>query len=98
MQMIFHDSRLFSDIEPRQRSTIFKIAFEEAKNSNIQYIASVNEDQITPLKELLGKENYKKIIEDNIVLELTDESDKTKLLGIQVDMRYEKDIEDAMNS
>ncbi len=43
-----------------------------------------------PLKELYTPKEYKDVIEKNIRLELTDKSEKTKLLGIQVDMDYEK--------
>ncbi|VVB78537.1 Uncharacterised protein [uncultured archaeon] len=90
VNFLFHDSRLFSDIEPRQRSTIFKIA-NELSNSGIQYIASVNQDQIEPLKQYYSDEEFKKIFTDNIRLELTDESPEKKLLGVQVNMNYDED-------
>ena len=34
-------------------------------------------------------EEFKEIVEDNQVLELNDDSDEGKLLGIQVDLEYE---------
>lgn len=87
---IVHDSRLFSDIDYRQRAKLFKIASQYANEKGFQYIATVNEDQIASMRNQFDDEEYKYIIEDNIALELTDQSPKEKLLGIQVDMNYEK--------
>ena len=33
---------------------------------------------------------YNSIIEENIVVKLSDKSDQDKLLGIQIDLKYEK--------
>ncbi len=90
VKFIFHDSRLFSNMDPRQRYTLFKLAYERTKIGNFQYIASVNEDTLQTVEEIMDKEEYHEIIEKNIILTLTDESEKSKLLGIQVDMDYEK--------
>jgi uncharacterized protein YydD (DUF2326 family) len=90
IHFIFHDSRLYSDIEPRQRATLFKIAYKETLSKDLQYIASISEDQIEPIKEYYTEEEYTNIITNNVVLELTDESDAKKLLGLEVDMKYEK--------
>jgi len=92
IDFIFHDSRLFSDMDARQRATALKVAFQESDLSKIQYIASINEDHFLPAKqEYYTEEEYKKIIEENTILELTDESDEKKLLGIKVDMKYDED-------
>lgn len=85
---LVHDSRLFSNIDPRQRATIFKIAYQHTLKSQTQYIATLNEDQITSMRNQFTPEQFKQIIEDNIVLGLTDDSAEGKLLGIQVDMKY----------
>lgn len=87
---IMHDSRLFSDIDPRQRSTLFKVAQEYCSASNYQYIASVNQEQIEEagFKRWFEEGEYKSIISDNIVKELTDMSDQEKLLGVQVNLDY----------
>jgi len=87
---LVHDSRLFSDIDYRQRAKLFKIASETALGNNYQYIATVNEDQISSMRDQFNEEEYKEIIEESIVLELTDQSPEEKLLGVQVDMNYEK--------
>lgn len=39
-------------------------------------------------------EEYAKIVQDNIILELNDDSPKSKLLGIQIDV----DLEDKRKS
>jgi hypothetical protein len=41
-------------------------------------------------KDLMSSEEYHEVIEENTILTLTDESDKSKLLGVQVDMDYDK--------
>lgn len=88
INFLFHDSRLFSDIDPRQRAEVFRIAYEHSANANFQYVATVNEDQVETMKPWLGTE-YEKIITNNIVLELTDESTAGKLLGVEVDLDYD---------
>ena len=87
---LFHDSRLFSNMDPRQRYTLFKVAHEKVSAKGLQYIATINEDTLLSFKDLMTSEEYQQIIKDNTRLVLTDESDKSKLLGIQVDMNYEK--------
>lgn len=87
---LFHDSRLFGNMDPRQRYTLFKTAGEKVSNGNLQYIASINEDTLLSFKDLISKEEYKNLIEDNVILTLTDESDESKLLGMQIDMDYDK--------
>lgn len=88
IDFIFHDSRLFSNMDPRQRAELFRIAYD-CTQKDTQYIASLNESQMLSIKNELSDEEYERIITDNIVLELTDESPAGKLLGIQVDMQYE---------
>lgn len=90
IDFIFHDSRLFSNMDPRQRAILFKIAQEYTSDTNAQYIASLNEDQMISMKDQYGKNEFAQILTDNIVLELTDKSHESKLLGVQVDLQYEK--------
>jgi uncharacterized protein YydD (DUF2326 family) len=89
-QSIFHDSRMFSDIDPRQRAILLQQAHALTKASDMQYIATMNEDQLLTLKEVLPIAEYNEIT-DTIELELKDDSPESKLLGIQIDMQYEKD-------
>lgn len=89
---LFHDSRLFANMDPRQRLSLIKIIEEECKKYNIQYIASLNEDLITAMENVTDKEvyeYYKNLIYDNTRLILTDKSDEDKLLGMTVDLQYD---------
>lgn len=89
-EFLFHDSRLFGNMDPRQRYSLFKVAYEKVNSEGLQYIATINEDQILSFKDLMTEGEYKNIIEESTRLVLTDESDKSKLLGVQVDMDYNK--------
>ena len=89
-QSIFHDSRLFSDIDPRQRAILLQRAHKLTSASDKQYIATINEDQLTTLKGVLTEEEFEEIF-DTVRLELKDDSPESKLLGVQIDMQYEKD-------
>jgi len=89
MRFIFHDSRLFGNMDSRQLTTLFKVAYNDSNEKDFQYISSLNEKDLSSISSELDSDvEFKKIILDNIVLELTDESEATKLLGIEVDMNY----------
>lgn len=88
VNFVIHDSRLFSDIDPRQRAILFKTASEVCKSHGFQYIATVNQDQIESMAGEFSPDELKRIIYDNVKLELKDDSPESKLLGIQVDLHY----------
>lgn len=87
MRMVWHDSRLFSDIDPRQRANLFKVAALLSKEYGFQYIATVNEDQIDGMVSELD-ESDREMLAESVVLRLNDDGPEGKLLGIQVDMQY----------
>jgi uncharacterized protein YydD (DUF2326 family) len=89
-QSIFHDSRMFSDIDPRQRAILLQQGHALTKASGLQYIATINEDQLLTLKDTLSEDEFDEIVE-KVTLELKDDSPESKLLGVQIDMQYEKD-------
>lgn len=86
IDFLFHDSRLFDGIDERQKASIFKIIYNNFTNTSKQYIATINQNQINEIKPLLPEEEYDNIIEQNIILNLTDDNDSEKLLGIKVDI------------
>jgi uncharacterized protein YydD (DUF2326 family) len=88
VDFVCHDSRLFSDIDPRQRSKIFQIAFAYSNDRDFQYIATVNQDQIEALRLLMSAEEFDSIFAKSTVLELNDDSAADKLLGIDIDLDY----------
>lgn len=86
IRFLFHDSRLLANMDPRQRKVLFEIVNEYSISSGFQYICSVNEDTLQSIESEMKANEFKEIIENNIILELTDESPESKLLGIQVDI------------
>lgn len=94
MRFMAHDSRIFANMDPRQRKVLFKIVNEVCKDSEFQYICSVNQDTLDSVKGLMEDNEYKEMIADNIILELNDDAPESKLLGIQIDI----DLEDKDKS
>lgn len=88
VKFLFHDSRITDGMDSRQVKTLFEVAYEESKIEGYQYIISLNQNVIDSLKKEFSDSDFKKIIRDNIVLQLSDKSDKDKLLGIQIDLNY----------
>ncbi|MEQ9264073.1 MAG: DUF2326 domain-containing protein [Balneolaceae bacterium] len=88
LDFLFHDSRILSDIDPIQRSIIFKEISKNLDKTNKQYIISANEDQLNSIKEFFNPDEYESIIEDNVILELKDDSVDSKLLGVNVEVDY----------
>lgn len=89
MRFLAHDSRLFANMDPRQRETLFRIVNETCAENNMQYICSINEDALLSFQSLMTPEEYKQYVLDNIILELNDDAPESKLLGIQVDIDLE---------
>lgn len=87
---VFHDSRLYANMDVRQRAMLFNLADEVTTAIGCQYIATLNPDFMSGMEDEFAAGEYKRIISDNVVLELKDDSPSGKLLGIQVDMHYEK--------
>lgn len=94
IRFIAHDSRLFANMDPRQRASLFKLVSETCKREKLQYICSINEDALLSFKDLLSDNEYADIIGENIILTLNDDSPESKLLGIQIDI----DLEDKHKS
>lgn len=89
MRFLAHDSRLFANMDPRQREMLLRIAYDVTIDSEFQYICSMNEDTIMSFKNLMSIEEYREIVTNNIILELNDDASESKLLGIQVDLDLE---------
>ncbi|SFD10217.1 hypothetical protein SAMN02745724_03497 [Pseudoalteromonas denitrificans DSM 6059] len=56
------------------------------KALGLQYIATINEDQLLTLRNTLSDGEYEEIFE-KITLELKGDSPEPKLVGIQIDMQ-----------
>lgn len=90
MRFMAHDSRLFANMDHRQRETLFKLVYDICNESNLQYICSINEDGLGSFKDLMDESEYQEIINNNIILELDDKSDESKLLGVKVNVKLEE--------
>lgn len=89
IRFLMHDSRIFANMDPRQREVVFRILNDVCKTNDIQYICSINEDAMLSVKSLMSEDDYNSIISDNIILELKDDAPESKLLGVQVDIDLE---------
>lgn len=90
VEFLFHDSTLYSNMDPRQRSILFETAAQLCKEETFQYLATINQDALESIKTELGHDTYVQLIEPSIILRLTDNSDAEKLLGIHVDLEYDR--------
>lgn len=99
IKFLFHDNRLFSDVDPTQIMTAFEIVNDLLKESDFQYIVSLNYSQLDQIKAEFEKYDKKSVYDEiftkredfnPIVLELNDDSDEGKLLGIYEDIDYDK--------
>jgi uncharacterized protein YydD (DUF2326 family) len=77
MDFMFHDSRLFSDIDEVHCNVLFEIV--KTKFTDKQYIASINQNQLNALSP-----DMQKFVNDHLVRELTDDSDGGKLLDLGI--------------
>lgn len=82
INFIAHDGCIFSEMDPRQKSMIFKIVLELINEHDLQYFVNINQNS---LKEILNSSilsnDDKNIINDSIVLKLLDLNPKNWLLG-----------------
>ena len=89
MNFVFHDSRLFDGVDERQKTEMVEVIDHLFSNSENQYIVTMNENQLEEVRRHLPSHKFEEIIERNTVLTLTDGSPSEKLLGINVDLRYD---------
>jgi uncharacterized protein YydD (DUF2326 family) len=83
---IAHDGCIFSEMDPRQKSKIFKVALEKINENNLQYFVNIGENS---LNEVLDEHNEigildeqeKEIIRNAQILKLYDKDPQTWLFG-----------------
>jgi len=85
MRFLWHDNRLFANLERRARANWFKIVLESLKATGKQYIASLNQENYEAMLDYFSDEE-KEIIEDSVILRLDANKPEQKLLGIQFDL------------
>ena len=89
VKFIVHDSRIISETDPRQVATMFRIADSICREQNFQYILTINESSLDLLKKEMTEDEFERLVQSNEVLKLDDSSCNGKLLGVQVDLKYE---------
>jgi len=86
LNFLAHDGCLFSEMDRRQKSTIFKVILELTKDKSFQYFLNIGDNT---LNEILDKNNEikiltieeKEIIKNSIRLTLSDKEEKDWLFG-----------------
>ena len=86
LSFLAHDGCIFSEMDRRQKSMIFKIVLELIEKNNLQYFINIGQNS---LMEILDEENVigiltkkeKQIIKNSIRLELYDKNPENWLLG-----------------
>ena len=86
VEFLLHDSRLFDGVDSRQVAEMIRIVGQHFGGTQHQYIASLNQNQLDELRSILGDDDFQKLIINNMVLQLSDENDEGKLLGLTVDL------------
>ncbi len=85
MRFLWHDNRLFANLERRARANWFKMVLETLKTTGKQYIASLNQENYEAMLDYFLDEE-KEIIENSVILRLDANKPEQKLLGIQFDL------------
>lgn len=84
---IAHDGCIFSEMDIRQKATIFKVVLEFVREYGLQYYVNINTDS---LGQILDKRNEGILsadditeIKESVILELSDKDPKSWLFGMQ---------------
>jgi uncharacterized protein YydD (DUF2326 family) len=87
---IAHDGCIFSEMDPRQKSTIFKVILDLLKKNNFQYFVNIGDNSLNEILDIndeikiLSKED-KDFIKRSIRLSLSDKEPKDWLFGESFD-------------
>jgi uncharacterized protein YydD (DUF2326 family) len=82
ISFLWHDNRLFADIDPKSRAFWFVHALKSIKDTGKQYIAALNTENYDAMREFLSDEQSEQL-EASIALRLRGDDPSHKLLGIQ---------------
>ena len=94
VNFLFHDSRLFANVDPSQIVIAFQIIAKLIEENEFQYIVSLNENQFNEIKEefdsLEKQKEFENIFNSNTIKLRLTMGDKGKLFGFQKDIGYDK--------
>lgn len=85
MEMLWHDNRLFADMDPKPRAAWLKFANYDAKHRDRQYVVSLNVENYESMRAWISDEDWR-ALEESKVLELSGEVPSRKLLGVQINL------------
>ena len=82
-----HDGELFSEMDKRQKATIFKIILDKVRDNNLQYFVNIGDTSFNEILNddtgILNNED-KKFIESKVILQIS-EDQNTWLFGQKFD-------------
>ena len=86
LNFMAHDGCIFSEMDPRQKSMIFKIAIETINDSGLQYFINIGQSSLDEIIDIDKKYNVlsddeKSYIKESIILELYDKDPSAWLFG-----------------
>lgn len=82
MGALWHDNRLFADMDPQPRAAWFSYVMSALTNTGKQYIASLNTENYSAMADLLDEDDKEKLAK-SIRLTLRGDKPENKLLGLQ---------------
>ncbi|WP_053764650.1 DUF2326 domain-containing protein [Leptospirillum ferriphilum] len=82
MGHLWHDNRLFADMDPRPRAVWFDFVRQDISGSDRQYIASINTENFTAMQPHLSDESWQ-VFQDAVIITLQGDESTHKLLGVQ---------------
>ena len=90
LNFLAHDGCIFSEMDPRQKTTIFKVILELIRDDSFQYFLNIGENTLNEILDdnnqidILTKEE-KETIKQSVRLELSDKEPKYWLFGESFD-------------
>jgi uncharacterized protein YydD (DUF2326 family) len=86
LSFIAHDGCIFSEMDPRQKSMIFKVAIETIENSDLQYFVNIGQSSLDEILDVDDKlqilsKSEKAYIKRSVILELFDKDPSNWLFG-----------------
>ena len=82
LDFLWHDNRLFADVDPKPRAQWFKILLESDELNDRQYIASLNSENFESMVSNLSPDQAGQLREA-VVLTLQGDRDENRLMGIR---------------
>lgn len=82
LNFMAHDGYIFSEMDPRQKATIFKVILELIQDNDLQYFINIGESSLKEvLEQKILTDSEKEQINKSIILELYDKNPKNWLFG-----------------